>query len=127
MNSRFVRYNANPSGRDTIDCVVRALSLFLGWSWEATYDAVTEYARSKHDVMILNWIWAGMLRSMGYWPNVIPNTCPDCYSVSEFCRDNPYGTYLLATESHVVTVINGKYYDTWDSGQEVPLFYWRKE
>jgi hypothetical protein len=28
--------------------------------------------------------------------------------------------------NHVVTVINGNYYDAWDSGGEVPIAYWTK-
>jgi hypothetical protein len=27
----------------------------------------------------------------------------------------------------VVTVQDGKYYDTWNSGNEVPVYYWEKE
>ena len=29
--------------------------------------------------------------------------------------------------SNAVGVIDGDYYDTWDSGNEIPIFYWRKE
>ena len=41
--------------------------------------------------------------------------------------DNPEGKYLLATGTHVVTVIDGDYYDTWDSGDEIPIYYFTKE
>ena len=58
---------------------------------------------------------------------IIPNTCPDCYTIADFCNDHPYGTYILATGTHVVAVIDGDYYDTWDSGNEIPIFYWQKE
>ena len=30
-------------------------------------------------------------------------------------------------QSHVVCVEDGKYFDSWDSGNEIPLFYWEKE
>jgi len=36
-------------------------------------------------------------------------------------------THILALSGHVVCVMDGDYYDTWDSGGEVPLYYWRKE
>ena len=58
---------------------------------------------------------------------LIPNSCPDCYTVRDFCFDNPRGAFLLATGSHVVTVIDGDYYDTWNSGSEVPIYFWTKE
>ena len=57
----------------------------------------------------------------------MPNMCPPCYTVKDFCKDHPVGTYILATGSHVVTVVDGNYYDTWDSGTEVPIYYWKKE
>jgi hypothetical protein len=34
---------------------------------------------------------------------------------------------MLATGTHVVAVIDGNYYDTWDSGDEVPIALWKKE
>ena len=57
----------------------------------------------------------------------IPNTCPDCYTVEQFCVDNDRGLFLLATGSHVVAVKDGLYFDAWDSGNEIPIYYWRKE
>lgn len=59
--------------------------------------------------------------------NVIPNSCPDCYTVSDFTVDFPKGKYLLGTGSHVVTVADGNYFDTWDSGNEVPIYFFTKE
>mgnify|MGYP007038282472 FL=1 len=63
---------------------------------------------------------------MGYTMKPIPDTCPDCYTVREFCKDHPMGTYVLGTGSHVVAVRDGNYFDTWNSGDEVPIIYWRK-
>ena len=65
--------------------------------------------------------------SQGYNRYVIPNTCPDCYSVKQFCEEHPHGKYLLATGTHVVTCIDGDYYDTWNSGDEIPIYYFTKE
>lgn len=63
----------------------------------------------------------------GLYPERNPNTCPDCYTVADFCADHPRGVYVLALSSHVVCAENGSYFDTWDSGNEIPLFYWAKE
>lgn len=56
-----------------------------------------------------------------------PYDCPDCYTVADFCRDHPNGTYILAIEGHVVAVDHGDWYDTWDSGDEIPIYYWEKK
>lgn len=64
------------------------------------------------------------LRYRGFVRHIAPDRCPFCYTVEEFANEHPVGRYLLATDSHVVPVINGDYVDTWDSGNEVPMFYW---
>lgn len=73
-----------------------------------------------------NSVWGAFLKRRGFIQETIPGTCPDCYSVREFVRDYPYGIYMLATGNHVIPVIDGNYYDTWDSGDEVPIYFWRK-
>ena len=67
------------------------------------------------------------LKENGYKRYIVPNTCPDCYTIRDFTEEHPDGTYIICTGSHVVTAINGNYYDSWDSGNEVPIFYYRKE
>lgn len=79
------------------------------------------------DMPSANSVWGAYLRQHGFARNVIPNTCPDCYTVAEFAADHPRGVYVLALSSHVVCVEDGSYFDTWDSGSEIPLFYWAKE
>lgn len=74
-----------------------------------------------------NRVWSRYLRRRGYEPHFIPNTCPDCYTVKDFCADHPVGSYLLALDEHVVVVVDGHYYDTWDCGNEIPFYYWSKE
>ena len=49
------------------------------------------------------------------------------YTVEDFCQDNPQGTYILAIDGHVVCVQDGKFYDSWNSGKEIPIYYWSKE
>lgn len=79
------------------------------------------------DMPSSNAVWSSYLMLNGYKRYAIPNTCPYCYTIKQFTFDHPYGRYLLATGSHVVTAINGNYYDAWDSGNEIPIYYWTKE
>lgn len=80
-----------------------------------------------HDMPSSNAVWGAFLRKNGFQRRTIPNTCPDCYTVKDFTRDYPFGEYLLATGTHVVAVKDGNYFDTWDSGNEIPIYYWQKE
>lgn len=123
----FVQVNPNPAGNLVGDCVIRAISILLNKSWEYVYDEIVEQGREMYDMPSSNAVWGAYLHDLGYNRKVIPNTCPNCYSIIRFCQDNRQGEFLLATGTHVVTVIDGNYYDTWDSGDEIPIYYFTKE
>lgn len=123
----YIFYNPNPSGSLVGDCVIRGISKLEGKDWEEIYLGVSLKGLMLHDMPSSNSVWGAYLRSKGYRRCSIPNTCPDCYTVSQFASDNPYGSFLLATGTHVVAVVNGDYYDAWDSGRESPVYYWTKE
>lgn len=123
----YIFYNPNPSSRMVGDCVIRAISKVTNQDWETTYAQVCAKGFSLHDMPSANHVWGAYLHDHGFVRSMIPNTCPDCYSVDDFCYDNRTGTFLLATNGHVVAVVDGDYYDAWDSGREVPIYYWRKE
>ena len=57
---------------------------------------------------------------------MLPRNCPDCYRVKDFCCNNPYGKFIVATGDHVVAVIDGNYYDAWDSGNEILSYYFEQ-
>lgn len=123
----FVFYNPNPSKELVGDCVIRAISILTSKNWESTYVDIVEHGALMYDMPSSNVVWGSYLRSKGYLREVIPNTCPDCYTVKDFCLDHPRGKYLLATGTHVIAVIDGNYYDTWDSGKKIPIYYYYKK
>lgn len=119
-------FNNNPTSRNVGDCSVRAVSKALGISWEKAYALIAANGYQMGNVMSANEVWGSVLRQHGFSRQVIPNTCPECYTVKDFCIDYPKGIYVLGTGTHVVTVIDGNYYDSWNSGDEVPAYYWRR-
>ena len=123
----YVYFNPNPSGKRVGDCVIRAISKLTRQSWEDTYLSIAMQGYEMFDMPSSNNVWASYLRRLGYRRFAISDTCPDCYTIKDFCYDNPAGKFLLATGSHVVTIIDGDYYDAWDSGNEIPIFVWTKE
>ena len=122
----FVQYNANPANNLDIDCTVRAISKFTGKSWDESYIGTVVEGFTLKRMPNSNIVWESYLKHLGCIREPIPNFCPDCYTVREFCEDHPRGSFLLATNGHVVAVVDGNYYDTWDSGDEVPAYYWFK-
>lgn len=122
----FIYKNPNPLNCLVGDCVIRAISILTMQSWDKTYDDICEQGHMMCDMPSSNSVWDAYLRRLGYRKHLLPDTCPDCYTVREFCEDHPNGRYMLATGTHVVTVINGDYYDTWDSGDELPVYYYER-
>ena len=120
-------YNPNPLGRRTVgDCSVRAISKALGISWDEAHDLLSDMSKKMGSVMSDNDVISAVLRMNGFYKENLPWICKDCYTVKEFARDNPVGTYVVGTGSHVVTVINGDYYDTWRSGDESIIYFWTR-
>ena len=123
----FKFYNPNPCHRNTNDCTVRGISLLTGKSWHDTYLGIVMVGYELCGMPETNFVWMEYLKRNGFKRYIIEDTCPYCYRVKDFCIDHPNGKYLLATGNHVVAVYDGDYYDIWDSGNEVPVFYFRKE
>lgn len=123
----YISYNANPDGNRVIDCTVRAISTVLGQTWEQTYAGMVVEGMAIYNMPSANVVWNNYLKRKSYKRYIIPDNLPEDYSVRDFCRDNPKGTFLLALSGHVVAVIDGNYYDTWDSGDEIPIYYWHRK
>lgn len=123
----YVYYNPNPVGRRVGDCSIRAVSKALGVDWETAYAMVSANGFGMGDMPSSDSVWGAVLRQNGFYRKAIPNTCPDCYTVEDFCRDCPHGTYILGFGGHVATVQDGDIYDTWDSSKEIPVYYWYRK
>lgn len=118
-------YNPNPTGAKVGDCSVRALSKALNKSWDKAYTDLALQGYVMSDMPSANSVWGAVLKSHGFEREAIPNTCPDCYTVEDFCNDYPHGVYVVAMSGHVATVIDGTLFDSWDSSNEIPIYYWR--
>ena len=118
--------NKNPRGRSVGDCTVRAISVATNNVWEETYLDLCLFGLLMADMPSANAITAAYLKKQGFQRKNIPETCPDYYSVKDFCRDHKDGIFVLGTGTHMIAVINGDYYDAWDSGDELPVYYFEK-
>lgn len=123
----YMFYNPNPSGQRNGDCVIRAIARTTDKDWETVYMDLVLEGFMMRDLPSSNRVWKSYLEKNGFKRYSLPDTCPDCYTVIQFCVDHPTGTYILATGSHAVAVIDSNYYDIWDSGEEIPIYYFKKE
>lgn len=121
-------YNLNPAGKAVGDCTIRAISKALGQSWEKTYVELSLEGFTRGDLPNADSVWGAYLRNHGFSRYLVPDNCPECITVERFAEENQKGTFILSMPGrHVVAVVDGIYYDSWQSGQEEPTYYWTKE
>ena len=119
-------YNPNPNFKSIGDCTIRAISKAMNQSWDKTYIELCIQGYLMKDMPDSNAVWDSYLRGCGFKRRIIPNTCPDCYTINDFCEDHIYGIYIVATGSHAVAVVDGTVLDSWNSLNEVPIYYYQR-
>ena len=122
----WVEYNPNPIEKRVGDCVIRAISKVLDQSWEKTFIDLCVQGFMMCDMPSSNAIWAAYLRHKGFRKKIIPDTCPECYTIKDFCEEHPQGRFVLGTGKHAVAVVDGCVFDTWQSEDELPIYYFEK-
>lgn len=123
----YLYYNPNPAGRSVGDCAIRAIAKALNIDWEDAYAKVVVNGFRMGDMPSSDSVWGSVLRMNGFYRKALPNTCPDCYTAEDFCIDHPEGTYVLGFGGHVATVVDGDIYDSWNSSNEIPQYYWGRK
>ena len=104
---------------------MRAICKATGQEWNRVYTALCAYGLALKDMPTANNVWGKYLREIGFRRYLISDERDD-YTVADFCKDHPTGTFILAIDGHVVCVVDGFYFDSWDSGNEIPIYYWTR-
>lgn len=124
----FIHYNPNPVRSDGVgDCAVRAVAKATDLTWEQAYTELSTSGFLMGDVMNSDQVLAAVLRKHGFVRGSVPEECPDCYTAADFAMEHPEGTYVVKSDNHVATIIDGNIFDAWDSSKRVPLWFWKKK
>lgn len=129
----FHFHNANPKGKITPDCSIRAISTVLQQSWEQTLREMTELSIKTGYFINENKCINKYMQSKGFvlckQPRKDDNTK---YTGTEFCRTLMHPIYsedlklttkvfeinrILANIGghHIVAIMSGQVWDTWNS------------
>lgn len=136
----FHYYNANPKGRLTGDCVTRAICMALGKSYETVYRELLEMCLKTGYSLASAECYSRYLETQGWkkmkQPRKFDNTK---YTGKEWCEkvqddidwtENGKQLEQIVAHiggNHIVAIIDGKVYDTWDSTDGCIGNYWIKE
>lgn len=121
VNNMWMQYNPNPTGKAVGDCVVRALTLALGHDWDFCYTKLCIEGFEMKDLPSANAVWGNVLRQEGWTRHTVPQFC----TLEDMAKTGK--RRIVCMDGHVVYCDNGNYYDAWDSGQEIALYYWEEE
>lgn len=120
-NHRWRKYNPNPKSRNIGDCTLRSYCAAFNITWEEAFDIASEVAKENSsmiqyvpDKVLIDHF--GCTVDEKYNKKTVKSK--DRITVNEFAMSHPYGTYILHVRQHQVTVINGEYWDSWDSGSK---------
>lgn len=105
---------------------MRAICAVTGFSWKLIHLAQCVLAGLMSDMPSSNRVWWKLLELLGFSRIKLIDQCPDCYTVADFARDHPRGKYVLGPLEHAVAVVNGNWFDSWDSGRTVPTYYFER-
>ena len=123
MVNRYYKYY-QPNDKDlkdkTGDCQVRALSKVLNISWLEAFDLTIPICRRLQTYTIFDGNHEKTVEAMqnlGFvYMGVSNKKGSKRPTVKEFAKSHPTGRYIVKVSHHVVAVVDGAYYDTWDSG-----------
>lgn len=132
-SKRYVYYQ--PNSKDVKDeygdCTIRALCKALGVTWLEAFDATIPILRENQVVNIFGApveVRNKFLQALGFtYTGVSAKKGSTRPTVDSFAKEHPHGTFILKVAHHVVACVDGKYYDTWDSGYKSLYGYYEKE
>ena len=120
------RYNPNPLGLNVGDCTVRSICAVTGQTWDDVHDQLCDLSRLMADMPSADRVWWELLREYGFVQRRMINQCPECITVSDFALAHPQGIYILGPPEHAVAILQGDWWDSWDSGGTIPTYYFRR-
>lgn len=110
------------------DCVIRAFTKALDKDWLEVFDELIPYARETQTMPNNKPAYEKYLADKGFkWYGIKVAKGKKRPTAESFCKEHKTGTYILRQAHHLVTVVDGKYYDTWESGDRGVYGYWVKE
>lgn len=126
-NYKYYQPNKKDLKDEYGDCVVRSLTKAVNKEWMQVFEELLPYARELQCMPNGKSCYEKYLTDNGFEYIGISNKKGSKRpTVDRFAKDHKNGIYVLVVASHLVSVVDGIYYDTWDSGKKCLYGYWEK-
>lgn len=111
-------FNANAKGNFVNDCVIRAISVAEGKSWDETYEKLSDIAQ-KEGILLddVNFVEDYLDERYERVPHYSK-------TVGEVIEEFPKGTFLITMDGHITVIIDGVLYDTFDCRKRTIRCIW---
>ena len=129
--SRYVYYQPNLKDikDQTGDCQIRAWCKVFNVWWVEAFDMTIPICRELQTYTIfdsnIKQTKEAMNRLGFDYIGISNKRGTKRPTVDSFTKDHPTGKYILSLANHVVAVVCGKYYDTWDCGKKSLYGYYK--
>lgn len=119
----FHYYNANPRGRVTGDCVVRAICTAMKRPYEEVYEELYQFSVKYGYMLNDKKCYEKYLAAQGWRKMPQPRKADGTkYTGKEWCEKKQRNIFTRAIRAiahigggHIVAVVEGKVWDTWNS------------
>lgn len=116
IESNYIFYQPNPKNYLIGDCTLRAYCKIENITWEQAFDIAAKIAKKNAVMMDDTNCVDDVLKSLHY--KYIPYTEKTIIYLDELVRLVPDFKYIADADDHIIAEENGKYYDTYDSGNK---------
>ena len=80
----YVYFNPNPENKNVGDCAIRAFCAATDTDWDTAFIKIILRSFAMKDMPSSDDVWGAQLHDEGFIRNIIPNTCPYCYTVKQW-------------------------------------------
>lgn len=122
MVMKYIRYTANPKN-ETNDCIIRSIANATQTSWEDVMREMCDIAINLYNMPNAYEVAKEYMGRRNY-PEEYTRSSEEL-TVAEFCTQHPTGNYVVLTEVHAISIINGDVYDLQNSLYDRVVSYWK--
>ncbi len=112
-------HNANARGRFVNDCVIRAISVAEGKTWDESYDELSDIAQDEGNLLDdVDFVEGYLDRRYKRVPHYSK-------TVGEFAEEYPKGVYLVTMPGHITVILEGIVHDVFDCRNRTMWAAWK--